>query len=180
MEQLRILIKKAKKGNGKAFVSAVKQYESVLYGVAKRLLSCDQDVADALQEAIMRAFENVKTLKNEQYFRTWICKILINECHKIQRDNKKLSYIDEVLTDKDNIYSHGHEFLRVELNEAINSLNHDYKVAVILYYLVGLNTREIGDFLKEPEGTIKSRLSRARAILRDQYYGREGASGNGK
>lgn len=128
----------------------------------------------------MRAFENINTLQNEQYFRTWVCKILINECHKILRDNKKLSYIDEVPTNQRNVSGYGHEFLRVELNEAINNLNHDYKVAVILYYLFGLNTKEIGDFLKEPEGTIKSRLSRARAILRDQYYSGKGASGNGK
>lgn len=176
MDQLKFLIIKAKKGDGEAFVGAVKQYEHVLYGVAKRLLGCDEDVADAMQEAILRAFENIKTLQKEQYFKTWVCKILINECNKILRNHKKRSNIDHFLSSKGN----SNEFLRIELNEAIDSLNHDYRIAVILYYLVGLNTREIGGFLKEPEGTIKSRLFRARAILRDQYYGREGASGHGK
>lgn len=176
MDQLSILVKKAKKGDGEAFVKAIKQYEGVLYGVAKRLLGCNEDIADAMQEAIMRAFENINTLQNEQYFKTWVCKILINECNKILHENKKILYVDEVLPSKVS----GNESLRIELNEAINNLNHDYKVAVILYYIVGLNTREIGDFLKEPEGTIKSRLSRARATLRNKYYSEEEASRNGK
>lgn len=176
MDQPGRLVKKAKKGDGEAFVKAVKQYEGVLYGVAKRLLSCDEDIADAMQEAIMKAFEKINTLQNEEYFRTWICKILINTCHEILRKNKRVVCVEEVLPHK---YC-GNEFLKIELDEALDSLSHDYKLAVILYYLVGLNTREIGDYLKEPEGTIKSRLSRARATLRKKYYGEEGSLSYGK
>ncbi|UNC93780.1 sigma-70 family RNA polymerase sigma factor [Candidatus Contubernalis alkalaceticus] len=175
-DQLSILVKKAKKGDGEAFVKAIKLYEGVLYGVAKRLLDCDEDIADAMQEAIMKAFENINTLQNEQYFKTWVCKILINKCNEILRKNKKLICVDEVLPNKVS----GNEFLRIELNDAINSLNHDYKLVVILYYIVGLNTREIGNFLKEPEGTVKSRLSRARATLKKKYYSEEGCSEYGK
>ncbi len=176
MDQLNDLVKKAKKGDGEAFVKAVKQYEDVLYGVAKRLLNCDEDIADAMQEAIMKAFERINTLQNEKYFRTWICKILINTCLEILRKNKRIVCVEEILPHK---YC-GNEFLKIELNEAINSLGYDYKLAVILYYLVGLSTKEIGDYLKEPEGTIKSRLSRARTTLRKKYYGEEGFFSYGK
>ena len=66
------------------------------------------------------------------------------------------------------------EFQKIELEDALNSLNEVYRLALILYYIVGLNVKEISEFLKEPEGTIKSRLSRAKSILRNNYYKNEG------
>ena len=57
MDQLSILVKKAKKGDGDAFVKAIKQYEGVLYGVAKRLLGCNEDIADAMQVLLPTHFD---------------------------------------------------------------------------------------------------------------------------
>ena len=59
-------------------------------------------------------------------------------------------------------------------------MNKDYKMAIVLYYIVGLSIKEMSVFLKEPEGTIKSRLSRAKSILRNHYYSGEGVSVNEK
>ncbi|MES1047293.1 sigma-70 family RNA polymerase sigma factor [Heyndrickxia oleronia] len=166
MGSLKTIVKKAKKGDGEAFVSLVKQYEDVLYRTASRLLNNDEDVADAMQDAIISAYEKLHTLKNDEYFNTWICKILINKCNGILNKNKDVLVIDEnlFLQDRDD------EFQKIELEDALNSLNEVYKLALILYYIVGLNVREISEFLKEPEGTIKSRLSRAKFILRNSYY----------
>ncbi|MDW7674031.1 MAG: sigma-70 family RNA polymerase sigma factor [Bacillota bacterium] len=174
--ELTNLIKRAKRGDGEAFVNAIKQYESVLYNVAKRLLVSDEDVADAMQEAIMSAFENIKNLNNEKYFKTWVCKILINKCNEVLRKNKKLIYVAEVLPDKKS----SNDFLKIELDDALNSLNKEYKIVMILYYILGLNIREIGEFLMEPEGTVKSRLSRARTILREKCFYEEEAFINGR
>jgi RNA polymerase sigma factor (sigma-70 family) len=170
MGSLKALVKKAKKGDGEAFVSLVKQYEDVLYRTANRLLNNDEDVADAMQDAIISAYEKLHTLKNDEYFNTWICKILINKCNSLLNKNKNISVIDEnlLLQKKDD------EFQKIELKDALNSLNEVYKLALILYYIVGLNVKEISEFLKEPEGTIKSRLSRAKSILRHNYYSNEG------
>ncbi|CAM4204401.1 sigma-70 family RNA polymerase sigma factor [Bacillus manliponensis] len=168
------LVKKAKQGDGDAFVSLVQQYEDVLYKVAKRLLENDEDVADAMQEAIMTAYEKVHTLKSEEYFNTWICKILINICNRILNKKGKVT----IIASDDERAGSGNEFLKVELEDALNSLNKDYKVALVLYYIVGLSVKEISLFVKEPEGTIKSRLSRAKSILRNHYYCGEGVSVN--
>ena len=170
MESLKVLVKKAKKGDGEAFVSLVKQYEDVLYRTASRLLNNDEDVADAMQDTIISAYEKLHTLKNDEYFNTWICKILINKCNSLLNKNKNVSVIDENLL----IQNRDDKFQKIELEEALNSLNEVYRLALILYYIVGLNVKEISEFLKEPEGTIKSRLSRAKSILRNNYYKNEG------
>ncbi|MBS4179426.1 RNA polymerase sigma factor [Lederbergia citrea] len=169
MKSLKALVKKAKRGDGEAFVSLVKQYEDVLYRTASRLLNNDEDVADAMQEAIISAYERLHTLKNDEYFNTWICKILINKCNSLLNKNKSFSTVDvHVLPDQNN-----DDFQKIELEDALNSLNKDYRLAFILYYIVGLNIREMSEFLKEPEGTIKSRLSRGKSILRNNYYRKE-------
>lgn len=172
----KILVRKAKKGDGEAYISLVKQYEKVLYKIANRMLPNDEDVADALQEAIMTGYEKIRTLNNEEYFNTWICKILINKCNEILNKNKKIILVEEVLPEK----YHNNDFIKIELEDALNSLNKDYKIAMILYYIVGLSIKEISEFVKEPEGTIKSRLSRAKVILRKNYFENEGAIEYGK
>ena len=164
MGSLKALVKKAKKGDGEAFVSLVKQYEDVLYRTASRLLNNDEDVADAMQDTIISAYEKLHTLKNDEYFNTWICKILINKCNSLLNKNKNVSVIDENLL----IQKRDDEFQKIELEDALNSLNEVYKLALILYYIVGLNVKEISEFLKEPEGTIKSRLSRAKVDIEKQ------------
>lgn len=67
--------------------------------------------------------------------------------------------------------------LQLELKEELSSLNEDYRTAIELYYIVGMNIKEIGELLKEPEGTIKSRLSRAKAILRINHDKQKGVIG---
>lgn len=174
--ELNVLVEKAKKGDGEAFVNIIKQYEGILYKVARRLLDNDEDVADAIQEAIMSAFENIHTLHHGEFFNTWMCKILINKCNSILNKNKKVICVEEVFLQTNS----NDDFLKIELNDALNSLNKDYKLAILLYYIVGLNTKEIGEFISEPEGTVKSRISRAKAILREKYYKGEGVFENGK
>ncbi|KAA0965756.1 sigma-70 family RNA polymerase sigma factor [Sporosarcina sp. ANT_H38] len=170
MESVKVLLKKAKKGDGEAFVALVQQYEDVLYRMASRMLTNDEDVADAMQEEILSAYERLHTLKNDAYFNTWICKILINQCNSVLNKHNHFSTIDvDVLPEQ----LHD-DFQKLELEDALNSLNKDYKIAFILYYIVGLNSKEIGAFLKEPEGNIKSRLSRGKTLLRNNYYKSEG------
>ncbi len=171
MDSVKVLVKKAKKGDGAAFVSLVKQYEDVLYRTASRMLNNEEDVADVMQDTIMTAFERLHTLRKDAYFNTWIYRILLNECHRLLNKQKNYAPLDvHVLPERRN-----HDFENIELEEALNSLNPDYKTAFVLYYIVGMNTREMSDFLNVSEGTIKSRLSRGKIILRTHYNQSKGA-----
>ncbi|WHY86514.1 sigma-70 family RNA polymerase sigma factor [Neobacillus novalis] len=166
MAKLNALVKKAKKGDNEAFIQLIKQYEQVLYKVANKLLNNDEDVADAMQDAILSAYEKLDSLKNPAYFNTWICKILINKCNSILNKNKN---IFEAVDVEELQQQTNDSISKMELEDELNALNTDYKTAIVLYYIVGMNTKEISEFLKEPEGTIKSRLSRAKSILRSNY-----------
>lgn len=171
MTTVKKLVKKAKKGDGEAFVTLIKQYEEVLYNSAIRMLASEEDAADALQDATLQAYEKLHTLRNNAYFNTWLYKIVINQCNRILNKKKNLVEFDTHLHagQVENISG------KMEIQEALAQLSPDYQTAFTLYYVHGMTTREIGEFLNEPEGTIKSRLSRGKALLRKEYYQFKGA-----
>ena len=74
--------------NKKQFTAQVLEAEKSLYHIAKSILKNDDDCADAMQNAILHAFEKLHTLRNEMYFKTWLTRILINECNYIIRSRK--------------------------------------------------------------------------------------------
>ena len=77
------------------FVRLVSDAERSLYRVAKSILRNDEDCADAIQSAILNAFDKLDTLKQKKYFTTWLTRILINECYQIIRIRKEqVSYED--------------------------------------------------------------------------------------
>lgn len=86
------LIKKAQKGDKEAFIQAINLYLSQLYKVAGARLSSEEDIGDAIQDAILSAFKNLKTLRNPCYFRTWLVRILINQCNDITKQNSKVIF----------------------------------------------------------------------------------------
>ena len=120
-------------------------------------------------ETILKAYEKLPTLKKEKYFRTWITRILINECKGILRKRKNVipyeEYMDNMKMTEEDRYSH--------LYMAIMVLPEDLRVLVTLYYLEGFSLKEISEALDIPEGTIKSRLSRAREFLKAQLSDEE-------
>ena len=68
--------------------------ERQLYSTAKTILYSDQDCADAIQDTIVKAFSKIQTLKNDKYAKTWLIRILINECYTILRKSSKLTSLD--------------------------------------------------------------------------------------
>jgi len=168
---VEFLVKKAQRGDREAFIQLIKQYELILYRTAKKLGLKDEDIADILQETVLTAFEKIRTLKEAQYFNTWICRILLNNCYRFMKQDKQVVSLDATMVKN---LSH-QDILTMEFEDALNSLDDNHRIAVTLYYVYGLTTKEISEFLHEPEGTIKSRISRAKNQLKSTYY-MEGAS----
>ena len=73
------LVKKSKKGNDIAFSTLIKNYEKGLYRVA--ITKNNEDALDCIQETILKAYTNIKNLRQEKHFKTWLIKILINQCN---------------------------------------------------------------------------------------------------
>lgn len=89
------LAAQAVKGESAAFIELVKQHESSLHDMAHSMLRQDDDVADALQETILKAFKSIASLREPGYFQTWIFRILINECNTILAGrSRSFSYAD--------------------------------------------------------------------------------------
>lgn len=166
------LIKKAQKGDKGAFVQAITSYLPMMYKVARTRLSSEEDIGDAIQESILSAFKNLKALKNSCYFRTWLIRILINQCNDIIKQNSKVICIgsyDETSMLTKSTYNQDVDS-EMDFNQILKQLSPDYRTVVVLYYVSGFTTREISQILNEREGTIKSRLSRARELLRANYF----------
>lgn len=159
------IINEAKKGNGEAFVTLIEQYKTQMYKTAKAILKNEEDVCDAIQEALVSAYKNIQTLKQEKYFKTWLIRITINKCYDIIEKNnsinskieKSICFDDEEKTSNiDN---------KIDVNMALKAIDNDLRIVTILYYYDDISVKDISDILGIPAGTVKSKLSRAREKL---------------
>ena len=159
---LNLDVRRARHGDKDAFCNLIRENKISMYRVAKSILIKEDDVEDAISEAILKAYKNIKSLKDDRFFKTWIIRIVINESNNIYKKRNR-----ELLVDKS-------EFINVEVNDkykdftlynAINSLDHDLRVTTILFYFEDMKYADIAKTLSVKEGTIKSRLSRAKEKL---------------
>ncbi len=146
------------------FTEEVLAAEKSMYYVAKSILGNDEDCADALQNAILSAYSNLQSLKEEKYFKTWLTRILINECYSMVKKRHPAityeEYMEEEQAEESSEYS--------EVYLEIQSLEEKYRVPFVLHYVEGFTLREIAGMLKSTEAGVKMRLLRARAILKKQ------------
>ncbi|HBE14930.1 MAG TPA: RNA polymerase subunit sigma [Ruminococcaceae bacterium] len=134
-----------------------------LYRISMSMLKNENDAQDAVHEAILCAYQNRKRLRQEQYFGTWLVRILINVCHKMIKARKRYSDIGESLPD---IASRDNPYTSVEIGDLIDRLPEKIRLTLILFYIEDYSIKEIKETLRIPEGTVKSRLNKGRALLK--------------
>ena len=122
----------------------------------------EADVADVIQDTILNAFEHIRELKKPEYFRTWLVRILINNCNRLYKQNWKSYGLEEVPETAVSSSGMGD----VEFHEMLCSLPGDSRTIFLLYYGEQFTTREIGQMLHMKETTVKSRLHRGKQKLR--------------
>ena len=159
------LVTKACKGDGDAFAEAILLLQSSLYRVARSYLDSEEDIADAVQETILKAWKGIAGLKQPEYFKTWLIRIVINKSREILRRNRRYADIEDVPE------TATYDECNIELKEALRSLEEKYRVPVILYYYEGYDTGEISKILKLPGSTVRTRLQRAREKLKEFLEG---------
>ncbi len=137
--------------------------EDMLYHVAKTILYSDADCSDAIQETIVKAFSKLHTLRSDAYAKTWLTRILINECYAILRREKKIVPLEDYTQNEDAAEQNDYS----ELYEAIGRLPMEVRLSVTLYYMEGYSVKEVAALLKTTESAVKNRLARARARLKD-------------
>lgn len=145
--------------------------ERQMYAMAKSVLYSDQDCADAIQETIVRAFSKLHTLRKDAYAKTWLMRILINECYTILRKSSKVISLEEVDKGTEPVTKEEADYS--ELYRAISSLKEELRLPVLLYYIENFTVREIAQILDISEGAVQKRLARAREKLKQNLQERE-------
>ncbi len=152
----------AMRGDADAFIRLILTHKNNLYGLARTYLNHDEDCADAIQETIFKAFKGISTLREPAFFKSWLSRILINECIRLLRAQKRMHIIEQSKWDCISMHV---PYEAIELKEAVAYLEDDLRNVVQLYYYEDVPIKKIARRLGVPEGTIKSRLHRARELL---------------
>lgn len=146
------------------FITKVLESESTLYHMSKTILFNDKDCEDVVQETILKAYEKIETLRQEAYFKTWLIRILINECYKFKRSKHPTVEYEEYFETSKAEEKPSYDDLYV----AISHLPQKIRITVVLFYIEGYTINEIKKILKIPSGTVKSRLAKGRKLLKNE------------
>lgn len=157
-------VRLAKKGNKEAFCRIIETNKNQLYRIAKGIVHFEADIEDVLQEVTLKAWLQINKLKKDEYFKTWLIRILINECNGILRKRKSVITLEEIQFTE---YSESNLNEKIDLWKALNSISYDLRTVVVLFYYEDLPYKDIAEILKISEGTVKSRLSRAKSKLEE-------------
>ena len=144
-----------------------------MYATAKSILKDDHDCADAIQETIVKAFAKLDTLRKDQFVKTWLMRILMNECYNICRKSEKILPIDQYMEQIEAPQKESRNY--GELYEAVQKLQEELRIPVVLYYVEDFSCREIAEILGISEGAVQKRLARAREKLKNRLQNKEAA-----
>ena len=159
------------------FNNLVIPLKTKLYKTGMAILKNDDDVCDAVQNTLFSAYKNLEKLEKEEYFSTWIIRILINECYDLIKKNKKVAYLNEQMEQKETDFYYDTYKEESDVERVLNSIEPELKMIIVLFYYDGFSIKEISEIYNIPEGTVKSRLSRCRdklyVLLKEEGDGNE-------
>lgn len=160
------LVKKAMRGSPKAFGALIRSQQEYLYRMAFLYTHQEDDALDVVQESILKAYQSVKTLREPEYFQTWLTRIVINTAKDLCRKRRPEDGLEEAqdLPAPEGLSPEE----RMDLYTALDHLPERYRDIVKLKYFDGLTIREIAQQLDVPEGTVSSSLTRAVRQMRKE------------
>jgi RNA polymerase sigma-70 factor (ECF subfamily) len=178
------IISRCQKGDHQAFNLLVTQYKKLVYNFIYRLSPNWRDVDDLAQEVFIRVYKSISTLKETKQFKSWLHRIVVNlyvdEVRKRKR-RKEVDLEDNARVENDSFSttsvsdnpdrSFEEKELESALQKAIEGLPEDYKIAITLREIQGLSYEEIAETLRCSLGTVKSRIFRARELLKEELKG---------
>lgn len=146
------------------FIKGIKANRNQMYVIALSILKNPEDAEDIVQQALLTAYEKLYTLKDDDKFRSWMMRIVVNEAKMYIRKNSSIVYMEDMET----VVEHVKDDRSSEKDvwDLVLSLKKELSTVVILYYAQGYRVNEIAKIMRIPSGTVKSRLSKARALLK--------------
>lgn len=145
----------------RAFAELLRESRGPMYSAAMAVLGNEQDALDAMQEATLRAWRKLPSLRERAYFMTWITRITIRCAVDIARKRKPQAQIPRELS-----APREHVSERLDIRRAVDALDEKTRLCAMLFYYEDMPVDRIAGALGIRAGTVKSRLHRARAKLR--------------
>ena len=143
------------------FIAEIETCSDMMYRVAWSILRNEADVQDALQDAVLKAWEKRDKLREEKYFRTWMTRILINVCYDTQRMHRKIVPLDKIPVQSSSAPD-------PDLAMALEALPEKIRLPLVLCYSEGMTYEEAADVLRIPMTTLRGRLRRGKKELRKE------------
>ncbi|HWP47545.1 MAG TPA: sigma-70 family RNA polymerase sigma factor [Candidatus Limnocylindrales bacterium] len=175
------LVKRCQAGDSLAFETLVIRYQRQIFSLIHRMTNNPEIVEDLAQEVFISAFKAIGEFKGNSSFFTWLYRIAINKCknylassrgslipigdRRSEAEPSLLEIADQRVNPQTALLTGE---LLAQVDEALGSLPDDQREALVLYDLEGLSYQEIAEVLNCPIGTVRSRLARARAALRER------------
>ncbi|HWI55306.1 MAG TPA: sigma-70 family RNA polymerase sigma factor [Desulfobacteria bacterium] len=190
-----ILVDLARRGDMEAFEQLVARYESRVFTIAYRFTGNYDDASDLAQEAFIRVYRSISSFRGESSLLTWLTRVVTNVCKDELRRRAKQKVVSiEEMTEKGQVSEP--ESRQKTLEEAVlkkewqeevqqilNSLTYEHRAVIIMRDVQGYSYEEIAGFLECSLGTVKSRINRARQILKNKLLTRNelliGQAGHG-
>jgi RNA polymerase sigma-70 factor (ECF subfamily) len=177
------LVRKAKRGDDRAFEELISHNAQYVYNLALRLLNDPLEAEDLSQEAFIRAWSALPNFRSESSFRTWLYRIVMNLCFdrlpNLKRDLSAID-IDETIELPVSLNNPEGRFLSKELEfelyRAIEELPESYRLLITLRHVQDFSYAEIAEVTMQPLGTVKTGIFRARQLLKqiiDQYENKQ-------
>ena len=148
------------------FAQTLTGMERSLFCIARSFSLSEADCEDALQETALKAWVARGQLRQKAYFKTWVTRILINECKRLLRKNRRFLPVAEIPEDTNRCASQENFGFDLPLHDALFSLDLKYRLPLVLRYRDGYSLEEISRILRLPSGTVMTRLYRARNMLK--------------
>lgn len=149
-------------GDDDAFLILMNTHRIALYKTALAYLRNEDDALEAVQEVTFRAYTKISTVREPDYIKTWLIRIMINYCNDTLKMKKKVILNETVLDTRLCLQSHD----LMEVLDAMNALDEQSKELINLKYFQDIKIKEIASVMNRPEGTIKTWLNRALTMLR--------------
>lgn len=164
--ETKLMVKRAKKGDKKALLQLVMNQKDEYYKLAYVYLKNEEDTMDVMQDMIIILYDNISKLRKENSFYSWSKTILVNECKKKLRNNKRLIPLDK-MKEEGFIESYDISEDKIVLENYISKLSEKHQEVIKLRYLLDLDYKSISEILQIPLGTVKSRLNIGMEKLRE-------------
>ena len=181
-DEERRIIAQVCAGDANAFEALVVTYQKQVYNLALRTVGNEEDAADMTQEVFLRAYRALGTFRGESKFSVWLYRLTTNVCIDFLRREKRRSTLSMTVSLDDEEGARQAELpderysphrqaeqqeLRDTLRAGLRALSEEHRQVLILRELEGLSYGEIAALLGVEEGTVKSRIARARLALRE-------------